>query len=112
MNGYSNWKKQCSGIARHEGSSAYQNAVIAQAIFLQDQTIIECFAEQLKAEAARRKVEVDANRALLKCVLDAIILLSHQGIPLRGHRESFTNDSVNLGNFLEIFIHSLLCPYA
>ena len=112
MNGYSNWKKQCSGIARHEGSSAHQNAVIAQAIFLQDQTIIECFAEQLKAEAARRKVEVDANRALLKCVLDAIILLSHQGIPLRGHRESFTDDSVNLGNFLEIFIHSLLCPYA
>ena len=45
MNGYSNWKKQCSGIARHEGSSAHQNAVLAQAIFLQDQTIIECFAE-------------------------------------------------------------------
>ena len=33
MNGYSNWKKQCSGIARHEGSSAHQNAVLAQAIF-------------------------------------------------------------------------------
>ena len=102
MNGYSNWKKQCSGIARHEGSSAHQNAVLAQAIFLQDQTIIECFAEQSKAEAARRIVEVDANRALLKRIVDAIIFLSHQGIPLRGHRESFTDDSANLGNFLEI----------
>ena len=60
-------------IARHE---AHQNAVLAQAIFLQDQTIIECFAEQSKAEAARRKVEVDANRALLKRVLDAIIFFT------------------------------------
>ena len=64
------------------------------------------------AEAARRKVEVDANRALLKRVLDAIIFLSHQGIPLRGHRESaFTDDSVNLGNFLEISCR-LRCHYA
>ena len=45
--------------------------------------IIECFAEQSKAEAACHKVEVDANRALLKCVANAIIFLSYQGIPLR-----------------------------
>ena len=45
--------------------------------FLQDQTIIEFFAEQSKAEAARRKVEVDANKALLKRIVDAKIILSH-----------------------------------
>ena len=36
MIGYSNWKKQCCGIARHEGSNTHQNAVLAQAILLQE----------------------------------------------------------------------------
>ena len=48
-----------------------------------------------RPKAACRKVEGDATRALLKRVLDTIIFLSHQGIPLHRHRESFTDDSVN-----------------
>ena len=48
------------------------------------------------------KNEVAKNRIILARIVDAIKFLGQQGLPLRGHRESLVNDSVNTGNFYRI----------
>ena len=44
---------------------------------------------------------IEDNRAYVKVIIESILYLCQQGLPLRGHRETLdTNDSsVNVGNF-------------
>ena len=100
--GFHSWKKQHSFVLKHEASSAHRNAVIAQAVFSKEQSIQHCLNEQSKAELERKKNEVAKNRTILARIVDAIIFLGQQGLPLRGHRESLVDDSVNTGNFIEL----------
>ena len=76
--------------------------MIAQAVFSKEQSIQHCLNEQSKADLEREKNEVAKNRIILARIVDAIIFLGQQGLPLRGHRELLVDDSVNTGNFIEL----------
>ena len=45
-------------------------------------------------------VEKTAWKAILKRLLDCVMLLARQNLPFRGHRESLSEE--NSGNFLEL----------
>ncbi|KAL5469151.1 hypothetical protein EMCRGX_G030359 [Ephydatia muelleri] len=79
----------------------FSGAVVAQALFMKDQTISASIAMQSKANAERRKKEVEKNRSLLRRIVDTIIFLGRQGLAFRGHNETSVDDSLNTGNFLE-----------
>ena len=68
---------------------------------MKDQTISASIAMQSKANAERRKKEVEKNRSLLRRIVDTIIFLGRQGLSFRGHIETLVHDSLNAGNFLE-----------
>ena len=53
--GFSKWKNQYTAIAKHESSYSHRSAVVAQALFMKDQTISASIAMQSKANAERRK---------------------------------------------------------
>ena len=99
--GFSRWKKQFEGVAKHEASSCHRSAVVAQALFLQGQTVQSSLSKNLEADAIKRKTEVARNRSIVKRIVDTIVFLGGQGLSLRGHRETLTSNVVNGGNFLE-----------
>ena len=76
--------------------------IVAQATFLLQRMIEHSLNQQAEVELTRRKAEVVSNRTILKCIVDAVMFLGHQGLPMRGHKESLTEYSDNLGNFLEL----------
>ena len=49
---------------------------------------------------------IEDNRAYVKVIIESILYLCQQGLPLRGHRETLnTNDSsVNVGNFRALVV--------
>ena len=100
--GFHSWKKQHSSALQHEACTSHRNSIVAQAIFLQQRTIEHSLNQQAEVELTHRKAEVVSNRTILKLIVDAIIFLGHQGLPMRGHKESLTEDSENLGNVLEL----------
>ena len=100
--GFRSWKKQHSSVLQHEACTAHRNSIVAQATFLQQRTIEHSLNQQAEVELTRRKAEVVSNRTILKRIVDAIMFLGQQGLPMRGHKESLTEYSDNLGNFLEL----------
>ena len=100
--GYSSWKKQYEGVLKHERSNAHCNAVLAQALFLHHQTIVDSLSDQAKADASRNKLEVARNRSVMQRIVDVVMFLGRQGLSLRGHRETICDDSINSGNFIEV----------
>ena len=73
---------------------------LAQAVFSNEQSMQHSLNEQSKADLKREKNEVAKNRIILARIVDAIIFLGQQGLPLRGHRELLVDDSVHTGNFI------------
>ena len=48
---------------------------------------------------------VEDNRVYVKAIVESILYLCQQGLPLRGHRESLDeNDTVNIGNFRALMV--------
>ena len=74
----------------------------AQATFSQQRTIEHSLSQQAEVQLTRRKAEIVSNETILKRIVDAIMFLGHQGLPMRGHNESLNEYSDNLGNFLEL----------
>ena len=107
--GFRNWKKQYDSVLKHEQSDAHLNAIIAEALFLQQGTIAANFQRQETLESERIKQQVISNRNVMTHIVDAVILLGRQGLPFRGHRESLSNPYQNTGNFLELL--KFLSPY-
>lgn len=56
-----------------------------------------------------RSKQANENRLILKSIVDVILLLGRQNIPLRGHREQFfdSNPYNNRGNFLALLNFSI-----
>ncbi|KAL5505190.1 hypothetical protein EMCRGX_G006585 [Ephydatia muelleri] len=100
-NGFCNWKKQYSAVLKHESSCAHRNAIVSQALFLQDDTVQQAFARADSVENARKRAIVAKNRTVLERIVKVLMLLGRQGLPIRGHREMMTDSMTNTGNFLE-----------
>eukprot|EP00731_Ephydatia_muelleri_P012303 Em0006g1197a len=100
-NGFCNWKKQYSAVLKHESSCAHRNAIVSQALFLQDDTVQQAFARADSVENARKRAIVAKNRTVLERIVKVLMLLGRQGLLIRGHREMMTDSMTNTGNFLE-----------
>ncbi|KAL5502010.1 hypothetical protein EMCRGX_G008703 [Ephydatia muelleri] len=100
-NGFCNWKKQYSAVLKHESSCAHRNAIVSQALFLQDDTVQQAFARADSVDNARKRAIVAKNRTVLERIVKVLMLLGRQGLPIRGHREMMTDSMTNTGNFLE-----------
>eukprot|EP00731_Ephydatia_muelleri_P008223 Em0004g561a len=94
-------KKQYSAVLKHESSCAHRNAIVSQALFLQDDTVQQAFARADSVENARKRAIVAKNRTVLERIVKVLMLLGRQGLPIRGHREMMTDSMTNTGNFLE-----------
>lgn len=94
--GFCKWKKLSEYLQKHEESELH----------------IQCtekyisYKQTLKSGSVIEKVflqndeEIAQNRDYFIKLIDLILYLVRQGLPLRGHRED--SDAVNRGNFLEI----------
>eukprot|EP00731_Ephydatia_muelleri_P009698 Em0005g284a len=100
-NGFCNWKKQYSAVLKHESSCAHRNAIVSQALFLQDDTVQQAFARADSVENARKRAIVAKNRTVLERIVKVLMLLGRQGLLIRGNREMMTDSMTNTGNFLE-----------
>ncbi|CAH0547004.1 unnamed protein product [Brassicogethes aeneus] len=96
-NGFKNFKKGPEKISQHEKSHlhrmAYNKLVITKLRLSKDLTVIE-------QQISKEKLEVTKNREAIKRLIDIILYLAKQSLPLRGHDES--EKSQNKGNFLEL----------
>ncbi|XP_066924588.1 zinc finger MYM-type protein 1-like [Clytia hemisphaerica] len=95
-------KKQYNAIPDHETSQAHMNAKLSQVMFLQQRSLNDILKRQDEEQEKKRLIQVEANRRILKRVVETIMFLGKQELAFRGHRESLASDSsVNKGNFLE-----------
>lgn len=78
--GFSSWEKLHASVKKHEMSVAHANAKIAEALFLQDRNIVCSVERKVQKDKLRRKRGVVSNRSVMKCVVDAIVLLAKQGL--------------------------------
>ena len=99
--GFSSWHKQYSSVPNHEKTQSHKEAVIAQALFLQEKTLKDLLNKQEESSRLRRKRKVEANRNVMQRIVDTISFLGKQGLAFRGHREHVDDDSSNAGNFIE-----------
>lgn len=95
-NGFNNWKKLGEGLKKHAESSLHAECAqkyIAYKKSLKTGTVHQQVVNQ-------QEQDVIQNREYLLKLIDVILTLVRQGLPLRGHEED--TSSKNRGNFLEI----------
>lgn len=103
--GFNAWRKLNPRLLEHERSSYHFSAFTMWKEFemrLQKQETIDA-ATQLAQQRS-----FDKWKAILVRILDCVLYLARQTLPLRGHSENLNNDG-NCGNFLETF--KLLAKY-
>lgn len=101
--GFKNWKKTTEALQKHALSSCHSQC--AQMYVAYKKTAVLGDVHQQIAQ--QHQGEIEQNRDHVKKLIDVILLLVRQGLPLRGHRENLA--STNTGNFLEI--SQLLAKY-
>ena len=100
--GFSNWKKQFEYVQMYEESQSHFNSKVSQAILSQKKSMRGIFEAQQKVQEVARRRHVQANRKILKRVIDSVIFLGKQELAFCGYRESLVTDLfVNAGKFLE-----------
>ena len=99
--GYTNWKDasgdKCGGFSTHEHSQVHQYCL---EVICKPQKSV---AELLSSEHEKQKA---VNHAYLRKVLENLIFLSRQGLPLRGNWES--TDETGSGAEVQSNFHQLL----
>ena len=96
--GFKDWKHAMGKggiLPGHNNCHAHKQAAIAWNQYTL--YIVYRISERL---GSARAEQIKQNRHYLKCVIEILLLCSHQEIALRGHRESEL--SANRGNFMEI----------
>ena len=83
----------------HNKSSAYKSNYKKLQVFGRHD-ISTAVSEAAKLAKQRHNKEVYENRVYLNHLIDAILYLGKQGLPLRGHDESL--ESLNKGNYREL----------
>lgn len=92
--GYNNWKKLSEALQKHEKSTVHIQSKQMHYMYLHQQSNVH---EQV---VTQHEKEVEQNKEHLLKIIDIILYLVRQGLPLRGHREN--EESKNKGNFLEM----------
>lgn len=99
--GFSNWKKALEKFLEHEKSEMHKEA-LSKLMSIQNRVNI---VSQL---ATQREMEMQHNRSMFLKVIETVIFLARQGLPLRGHHE---NSSSFEGNLLQLLLlRSSDCP--
>ncbi|XP_050777078.1 zinc finger MYM-type protein 1-like isoform X3 [Gopherus flavomarginatus] len=87
-------------IEKHEKSESHKKAekelFLTKFRLFNDRTILACLTAERK--------EIEKNRMILRCIIDAVLFLGIQGLAFRGHREyrGVSSPSTNEGNFLAL----------
>ena len=97
--GYSNYQHILKDSTIHAKSMNHLNNYKRLKIFgMYD--IVTAISESAKLEKERHNTLVEENRKYLKYIVNAILYLCKQELPLRGHDEKI--DSLNRGNYREL----------
>lgn len=99
-NGVRNWKKALEKIYKHEESNVHLNAIVDWKQFVDKAGIETGMSKWAELAFKKRVKKIEENKAILGRLLDIILFLACQNLPLRGHDER--KDSHNRGNFLEL----------
>ena len=97
--GYADLGHLTSATQKHERSQAHVKAFLDYRMFGQQRSDTLINGQQ-KSEVNRHNEQVKKNRKILKRIIDAMLYLTKQGLPLRGHDES--HSSTNRGNYIEL----------
>lgn len=95
VSGFEKWKKLGEALKKHEKSYSHIQSIQGYKIYKSspDENIHDKILQQ-------HSKEIFENREYLKKIINIILLLTRQGLSLRGHKEDI--NSKNRGNFLEI----------
>ena len=100
-----NWNNAKSNFSRHAAKSPVHSlAVTAYTSFCQNFVSKVSTCVNLQLDSLARK-QVEANRAKLKIILQAVVFCAHQNISFRGHRDDsqhYDLEGNNPGNFQEL----------
>ena len=96
--GFANWNKQYTTVLNHDKTAIHHESVISQAHFLQERTLKELLQKQDGSTRARKARKDEANRNVLKRIVDTVFLLGRRGLAFRGHRELLIDDRKFFGS--------------
>ncbi|XP_032158466.1 zinc finger MYM-type protein 1 isoform X4 [Mustela erminea] len=91
--GISNWKKTLEKFRKHEKSEMHLKS-------LQYWREYQFFDEAVNDNLSIHSKQIEGNKKYLKLIIENILFLGKQCLPLRGNDQSIS--SVNKGNFLEL----------
>ena len=78
--GYTNWKDACEAFQKHFNSDCHKEAVESIELPLKTGDVGEMLCTE-------HKKEKEANRAMLRKIIESIRYLARQGLALRGHKD-------------------------
>lgn len=104
ITGFDKWWKLNPKVVEHERSHPHEDRVKKWKL-LDKGLRLDCTIDSKLQVSAKKQTE--KWRQILKRIVDVVLLLAKQNLPLRGHRENET--SANKGNFLEFI--SFLANY-
>ncbi|CAN7977914.1 unnamed protein product, partial [Ixodes persulcatus] len=98
-----NLSKACGkeeSLNSHETCVGHRDAMLQASTF---KSALESPAKTIPAIISKASQELcEKNLHILKCIVETVLLCGKQSIALRGHRDDFSSDSANKGNFLAI----------
>lgn len=98
VSGFDKWKKLSESLKKHDKSAHHTQSFQTYKMYkISSQNVHSHIIQQ-------HTLQINEHREYIKKVIDILLLLARQGLPLRGHRESET--CRNRGNFLELAEHS------
>ena len=86
--GYTNLRNVLSDGKKHEKSTAHLEAYKVWKIFDVSERVDVMFSRARREEIERHNDEVRQNRGMLRTLSEAVVYLSRQELPFRGHDES------------------------
>ena len=98
--GYTNLGNVLSDGKKHEKSTAHLEAYKMWKTYDVSERVDVMFSRARREEIERHNDEVRQNRGMLRTLSEAVLYLSRQELPFRGHDES--SNSLNRGNYREL----------
>ena len=98
--GYTNLRNVLPDGKKHEKSKSHLEAYKMWKTFDVSERVDVMFSRARREEIERHNDEVRQNRGMLRTLSEAVLYLSRQELPFRGHDES--SSSLNRGNYREL----------
>ena len=96
--GYTNWKDACEAFQKHFNSDCHKEAVESIELPLKTGDLGEMLCTE-------HKKEKEANRAMLRKIIESIHYLARQGLALRGHKDEADSNFSQL-----LLLRGIDCP--